>query len=63
MTIKGYDAWRLSTPWDDDADPCECGEDVCDCIEEYELDRGDYLHEKWRDREMEKQNDNLPRLA
>ena len=48
-----YDAWKLSTPEDDLPEPCECGEDDCDCAENEALDRGDYLYEQARDRRME----------
>lgn len=56
MHIKGYDEWKLSTPWDDDPEPCECGEDDCTCSEDDELERGDWLYERYRDREI----DNAP---
>jgi len=48
-----YDAWKLRSPWDDEPEPCECGEDDCACAEDEALDRGDWLLEQKRDREME----------
>lgn len=49
----GYDAWKLSTPWDDEPEPCECGEDNCTCAEDAELERGDWLLQRQRDREID----------
>ena len=52
-----YDSWKLRTPWDDEPEPCKCGEDDCDCAEDEALDRGDWLLEQKRDREMEDELD------
>ena len=48
-----YDEWVFRTPWDDDPEPCECGEDDCTCAEDAECDRADFEYEKRRDAEME----------
>lgn len=52
-TFPGYDAWKLATPWDDEPEPCECGEPDCTCAEDAELDRADWLYEQMRDREID----------
>ena len=48
-----YDRWKL-TPPDYYDEPCECGEDDCTCAEDEALERGDWLLEQKRDREMER---------
>ena len=48
-----YDQWKLATPWDDEPELCECGEDDCTCAEDRALEMGDYLLERKRDAEME----------
>lgn len=48
-----YDQWKLATPWDDEPEPCDCGEDDCTCAEDAALEHGDYLLEQKRDREWE----------
>lgn len=48
-----YDQWKLATPWDDEPEPCKCGNNDCDCAEEYALGLGDYLYDRMRDDIME----------
>lgn len=48
-----YDQWKLATPWDDEPEPCPCGEDDCTCAEDEALEYADYLLEQKRDREWE----------
>lgn len=50
MTLpRSYDQWRLSSPWEDDPEPCECGEDDCTCLEDEADELGDWLYEQRRD--------------
>ena len=64
MNIKGYDAWKLATPWDD-APECKCDaqdimSDDCTCKQDAEdeaLERGDYLYEQMRDRSAKVDDD------
>ena len=48
---RSYDDWKLSTPWDDEPEPCECGEDNCTCAEDAALDYGDWLYQRQKDDE------------
>ena len=54
MNIKGYDEWIYRTPWDDEPEPCDCGEDDCTSAEDEESERGDWLYERKRDRELDR---------
>jgi hypothetical protein len=49
-----YDDWKLATPWDDEPEPCECGEEDCSCAEEAEWERGDFLYNQMKDAEAER---------
>ena len=54
MFFKGYDAWKLATPYDDEPKLCECGVEDCTCAEDAEYERADALHHAMRDRENER---------
>ncbi len=48
-----YDEWKLASPYDDEPEPCEYGEDDCTCAEDAEDERGDFLYHEMKDREAE----------
>jgi hypothetical protein len=48
-----YDEWRLRGPWDDEPEPCKCGEDDCTCAEDERAEYGDFKYHEMKDREAE----------
>ena len=48
-----YDEWKLASPYDDEPEPCKCGEDDYTCAEDKADERGDHLYHEMKDRELD----------